>query len=271
MTTFCIGDVHAQLKKLDQLLCRLDTIDANAEIWFVGDLINRGPDSAGVLRRVRQLGERAHVVLGNHDLTVLATAADSDKQTKVDTGVLDLLSGDDADDLLNWLRYRPLIHDRPDLDWIMVHAGVPACWGLAEAKRHAREFENALRSPDWMHLFKQLFGNEPSTWSEAKGQIERNRYIANALTRQRFCEPDSGVLDMKYKKTVAAAPTGLVPWFAAKDRRSREQRIVFGHWAALGRIAWPEHNVWCVDTGASWGGPLTAIELECQSIIYSVR
>lgn len=270
MTTFCIGDVHAQSTKLDRLLSRLDTIDANAELWFVGDMINRGPDSAGVLRRIRQLGERAHVVLGNHDLTVLAMVADPNKQSKADASVLDLLKCDDSDELLDWLRYRPLIHDRPDLDWIMVHAGIPASWGVAEAKTHAREFETALRSTGWMRLFSQLFGNEPATWAEANDQVERMRYIANALTRQRFFEPTSGGLDMNYKKTIASAPSHLVPWFAAKGRTCGGQRIVFGHWAALGRVAWPEHNVWCVDTGAAWGGPLTALELEGKPVLYSV-
>lgn len=270
MTTFCIGDVHAQLKKLDLLLSRLDTIDANSELWFVGDLINRGPDSAGVLRRVRQLSERARVVLGNHDLTVLAAAADSEKQSKVDTGVLDLLSSDDADDLLEWLRYRPLIQDRPDLEWTMVHAGIPASWNITEAKTRAREFETALRSTGWMQLFSQLFGNEPATWTQANGQVERLRYIANAMTRQRFCKPPSGKLDMNYKKTIASAPSDLIPWFAAKGRQTGGQNIVFGHWAALGRVAWPEYNVWCVDTGVAWGGPLTALELEGRPAIYSV-
>lgn len=261
MSTFCIGDVHGAAQELDSLLKRLSNETGDPQFWLVGDLVNRGPDSAGVLRRVRGLGARAITILGNHDLSLLALAEQPNALARGNDSLQDLLRAPDRDELLAWLRQRPLIHRDSALGWTMVHAGLPETWSVGEAMARAAELEDMLRGPDHAYFLRHLFGNTPERWSPRLDGIERLRYIANALTRQRFVRPD-GSLDMAYKKTLAGAPATLSPWFALPSRASRNERIVFGHWSALEQIAWPEHNVWCVDTGAAWGGKLSALRLD---------
>ena len=261
MATFAIGDIHGALEPLERLLSQLHrdyTIDA---LWFVGDLVNRGPDSAGVIRRIRAMGETAVTVLGNHDLALLGLMQRPDPKAHADSSLHDLIEADDADILLDWLRHRPLMHNAPALGWTMVHAGVAPEWTANEALARAQELEVALRAPDYRTFLRELFGNKPARWAEADAPIERYRFIANALTRIRFVERD-GSLDMKYKKTIHDAPKRLVPWFAHPARRSADTRFVFGHWSALDAIAWPAHNVWGIDTGAAWNGRLTAMRLD---------
>lgn len=260
MTTYAIGDIHGADSMLAQLL---DTLDARGDVeklWFVGDLVNRGPDSLGVLRRVRNLGDRAVVVLGNHDLSLLALACDPSRHAKAPDGLKSILAAPDCDELIDWLRHRPLAHRDTALGWMMVHAGVPAEWSPAQALTHAAELQHALRDDDASEFLKALFGNTPDRWKNKLNGIERLRYIANALTRQRFVTQNAS-LDMNYKKTIADAPTNLVPWFAHPKRHSLDERIVFGHWSALEAVRWPQHNVWGIDTGAAWGGPLSALAL----------
>tara|TARA_B100002052_G_scaffold155025_1_gene141264 strand:+ start:814 stop:1635 length:822 start_codon:yes stop_codon:yes gene_type:complete len=261
LATFAIGDIHGALEPLERLLSQLHrdyTIDA---LWFVGDLVNRGPDSAGVIRRIRAMGETAVTVLGNHDLALLGLMQRPDPKAHADSSLHDLIEADDADILLDWLRHRPLMHDAPALGWTMVHAGIAPEWTTNEALARAQELEVALRAPDYKTFLRELFGNKPARWAEADAPIERYRFIANALTRIRFVERD-GSLDMKYKKTIHDAPKRLVPWFAHPARRSADTRFVFGHWSALDAIAWPAHNVWGIDTGAAWNGRLTAMRLD---------
>lgn len=261
MAYFAIGDIHGAAGTLERLLERLDTTHPAVRIWFVGDLVNRGPDSAGVLRLVRSLGDRAIIVLGNHDLSLLALAQRDDALAKANDSLQDLLRVPDRDELLDWLRHRPLIHRDSALGWTMVHAGIPAEWSVEKAQARAAELEAALRGPNHQAFLAELFGNTPEHWDESLTGIERLRYIANALTRQRFVRPD-GALDMAYKKTIAGAPKSLIPWFARPQRAAAGERIVFGHWSALERVAWPEHNVWGIDTGAAWGGSLSALRLD---------
>ena len=261
MPVFGIGDIHGALGPLDQLLDQLQVSKGPHALWFVGDLVNRGPDSLGVLRRVRDLGDRAITVLGNHDLSLLALAQRPDALAAAKPSLRPLLEAPDCDELLEWLRHRPLIHRDESLGWTMVHAGIPAEWTIEEAQARATELENALRGPEHGAFLAELFGNTPEQWDPQLAGAERLRYIANALTRQRFVHPD-GRLDMDYKKTLAGAPPGLLPWFAVPQRASAHERIVFGHWSALERIEWPEHNVWGIDTGAAWGGQLSALRLD---------
>lgn len=265
MRVFCIGDVHGQSAKLDTLLGKLDRIDPTAALWFVGDLVNRGPDSAGVLRRVRSLGSRATTVLGNHDLALLAMAADDSKRVYADRGLHQLLAADDADQLISWLRTRPLLHHCSQIGWTMVHAGVPPGWSLTTARATAAELEEALTASNWHTTLAELYGDEPAEWQQAHTTSQRLRFIANALTRQRLVHARTNTPDFRHKGTLASAPPTLIPWFAASDRVTQRDRIVFGHWSALGRLSWPEYNAWCVDTGSSWGGALSALELTSQS------
>jgi len=201
------------------------------------------------------------VVLGNHDLSLLALAQRPDARRAANDSLKDLLSAPDCGELLEWLRHRPLIHRDESLGWTMVHAGIPAEWTIEETVERAKELETALRGPDYREFLAQLFGDTPARWSNSLTGMKRLRYIANALTRQRFVKPN-GALDMDYKKTLAGAPTQLTPWFAVRPRATAEERIVFGHWSALEQVCWPEHNVWGIDTGAAWGGPLTALRLD---------
>jgi bis(5'-nucleosyl)-tetraphosphatase (symmetrical) len=261
LATFCIGDIHGARSTLDRLLDRLHTIDDQCRLWFVGDLVNRGPDSLGVLRRVRDLGERAVTVLGNHDLSLLALAQRDDAAATAKKGLREIFEAPDGDTLLEWLRHRPLMHRDDLLGWTMVHAGIPPQWTIAEAQARARELESTLRGPAHAEFLAGLYGNTPTHWNPELVGLARLRYIANALTRQRFIAPDGG-LDMDYKKTLADAPSGLVPWFAWPERAAANERIVFGHWSALERVAWPEDQVWGIDTGAAWGGQLTALQLD---------
>ena len=259
MNTFCIGDIHGAATALDSLLDRLP--GNNSQFWFVGDLVNRGPDSLGVLRRVRDMEDQAITVLGNHDLSLLAHAQRPDALSAAKPSLKPILEASDGGELLDWLRHRPLMHRDETLGWTMVHAGIPAEWTVDEARERAAELEAALRGPDHAAFLGQLFGNTPEKWHPNLIGIERLRYIANALTRQRFVHSD-GRLDMDYKKTLAGAPPRLTPWFAMPKRASADERIVFGHWSALERVEWPEHNAWGIDTGAAWGGQLSALRLD---------
>ncbi|GAB3674747.1 hypothetical protein GCM10028792_11780 [Salinisphaera aquimarina] len=200
-------------------------------------------------------------MLGNHDLSLLALAQRTDAPLEANASLKDLLRAPDCDELLDWLRHRPLIHRDTDLGWTMVHAGIPLEWTVGEALERAGELEAALRGPDYAAFLAKLLGNTPAKWDPALRGMERLRYITNALTRQRFVHAD-GSLDMGYKKTLADAPAELTPWFAMPGRKSAGERIVFGHWSALEQIAWPDHTVWGIDTGAAWGGQLSALRLD---------
>lgn len=260
MSVYAIGDIHGALHLLDALLERLSARGPVERLWFVGDLVNRGPDSLAVLRRVRALGDQAVTVLGNHDLSLLALAMRQDTHACAPADLQPILAAEDRNELLDWLRYRPLMHHDSTLGWTMVHAGLPPYWSVADGLARARELESALRAPNYASFLEQLFGNTPDYWSPELTGAARLRFIANALTRMRFITPDQR-LDMHYKKNLAGAPQSLTPWFTAPYRTSMGEPIVFGHWSALERVAWPRYNVWGIDTGAAWGGQLSALDL----------
>jgi len=230
-------------------------------LWFVGDLLNRGDGSLETLRLVRDLGDSAICVLGNHDLNLLALAQQPDALTQANETLQPILRAPDCSELLEWLRHRPVLHRDPSLGWTMVHAGIPPSWDLGEAEARARELETALRGPDYQAFLANMYGDEPTTWSENLPRWDRLRYITNAFTRMRYCDPD-GAIAKDFKGPPEQAPPRLIPWFAVPGRRTRSERIVFGHWSALGRIEWHEHNAWGIDTGCIWGGRLTALRLE---------
>lgn len=269
MATYAIGDIHGNLDALQRLLAAIAFDARRDRLWFVGDLVSRGADSLGCLRFIHKLGDAAVVTLGNHDLALLVKAQRPNATAKVNKTVAPVLRADDGVALLDWLRHRPLVHTDDQLGWTMVHAGIPREWTLAEAHARAAELEQALQGPDHAAVLKGLYGDTPARWSDSLCGLERLRYITNALTRQRFVYPD-GRLDMTHKTTLADAPAPLAPWFALPGRASAGQRIVFGHWSALTPSAWPQHNVWCIDTGAVWGGELTALRLDGAPIPVSI-
>jgi bis(5'-nucleosyl)-tetraphosphatase (symmetrical) len=257
MATYAIGDIQGCYDALLRLLEHLRFDPAGDKLWLVGDLVNRGPDSLRVLRFVKDLGEQAVVVLGNHDLHLLALAAGNPKHAKK-SNLHEVLEADDREELTDWLRYRPLVHYDAKKRFAMLHAGLPPQWDLAKALACARELEAALRGPDYGEFLHAMYGNQPGRWSEDLTGMDRLRFITNCLTRLRYCDAE-GNLALKDKGPPGSQAANALPWYAVPGRASRDQRIVFGHWSTLGYLA--EHNVWGLDTGCLWGGTLTAIRI----------
>ncbi len=255
MAVYAIGDIQGCY---DPLLLLLDAINFNEhddQLWFVGDLVNRGPKSLQTLHFIKCLGESAVVVLGNHDLHLLAAACEpiAHYDRKALTQVL---LAPDRDELIDWLRHRPLLY-RND-GWCMVHAGLAPQWDIAQASELAREVETVLQSHHYPSLMKAMYGNKPDKWSPDLGGMERLRFMINCLTRMRYCAAD-GRLDLDFNGSPGSQPKNLMPWFKVPGRKSTDTRIVFGHWSSLGYFA--GENCYGIDTGCLWGGQLTALEL----------
>jgi len=257
VTRYAIGDIQGCYAELRALLARLKFSADRDRLWFVGDLVNRGPESLEVLRFVRALGDNAITVLGNHDLHLLALAYGSRHKRKSDT-LDDIFTAADRDALLEWLITRPLAHhERGNL---MVHAGLVPQWTVETALELAREVESALRT-DPRALFNNMYGDEPRRWSESLSGMERLRFAINVLTRLRVCTSD-GEVDLKMKGKPPRGDSALRPWFEHEMRRSADTRVVFGHWSALGLVV--RKDVVGLDSGCVWGGALTALDLDVE-------
>lgn len=263
MATYAVGDPQGCYEELQRLLEETEFDPTRDRLWCVGDLVNRGPASLEVLRFFRDLGDRAVCVLGNHDLHLLAVAAGQGERLRSKDTLEAVLAAADRAELLEWLRTRPLIHHDPALGYTLLHAGLPPQWDLAEALDHGAELAAAIGGPDHRELYRNMYGNTPRRWSEDLGGWERLRFITNCFTRLRYITPDGG-LELKSKGPPGSQPRGCLPWFEAPNRRSRNQRIIFGHWSTLElhSRASPRHRVYPVDSGCVWGGPLTALRLE---------
>ncbi len=258
MAVYAIGDIQGCL---DELLALLEAIRFDPDedrLWFVGDLVNRGPQSLETLRFVRDLGERAITVLGNHDLHLLALAAGNHRFQDSDD-LRPVLEAPDRDELIHWLRHRPLLHHDPELAFTMVHAGLPPQWDLATAIACAREVEAVIQGPDHVDFFDRMYGNKPNRWDPALEGMDRWRFITNCFTRLRFVTR-KGKLKLKLKGSPGGQKKKYLPWFLHPHRRTRDQRIVFGHWSTLGYSV--AENTWGIDTGCLWGGRLTALRLD---------
>ncbi len=262
MATYAIGDVQGCMEALERLLAHIDFNSTRDQLWFCGDLVNRGPQSLEVLRFVRKLGPTARTVLGNHDLHLLATAAEARKPHQKDT--LDaVLAAPDCEELLGWLRQQPLIHHDPACGYTLVHAGLPPQWDLTLALRCAREVEAVLQGSEHTRFFNKMYGDKPDMWSDKLKNWKRLRMITNALTRIRYCDPE-GRMSHNEKGAPDSQKTGLLPWFLLPGRKSTGLKIVFGHWATLrlsSEISARE-QIYHVDTGCVWGGKLSALCLE---------
>ena len=259
MATYAIGDVQGCFDELKQLLVEID-LKKRDRLWFVGDLVNRGPKSLEVLRFVRDLGERAVVVLGNHDLHLVTQHEGFERKRKDDT-FQDVLGARDAVELIDWLRTRPMMH--VDEGHAMVHAGLLPGWSIKKALALGKEAEKALRAEDYREFLKNMYGSKPEEWNDSLAGWDRLRVIVNAMTRMRFCTPAG---KMEFHAKGAKPPAGYRPWY--ETRPAAETPIVFGHWSQLGLRVDPRAT--CLDSGCVWGGSLSALRLEDRAL-YQIR
>jgi bis(5'-nucleosyl)-tetraphosphatase (symmetrical) len=269
MATYAIGDVQGCYEPLQRLAQHIGFNPMTDRLWFVGDLVNRGPDSLSVLRYIKKLGDRAVTVLGNHDLFLLAVAEGITTLRPEDT-LQPILDAPDRDELLNWLRKQPLFYrERP---FAMVHAGLLPQWSVDEAEMLAREVEMNLQGPSYQDTLRALYPSKHLQWSSNLSGPTRLATIIKVLTRLRACSSD-GRMESSYNGSPERIPSGYFPWFKVPDRRHHDTTIVCGHWAALGLHR--EDQLLAIDSGCVWGRQLTAARLEDRKIFqvdgYSER
>ena len=259
MALYMIGDVQGCDSALQRLLNKISFSPSRDTLYLLGDLVNRGPDSAGVLRRLMGYGAAAQCLLGNHDLHLLAAAAGARKPSRKDT-LTEVLQAPDREAMLGWLRCQrmAMLLDQQNLRILMVHAGVLPAWTATETIAYANEVENLLRGPDLNDFLHQMYGNHPNAWHSHLQGTERLRLIVNALTRLRFCTPQ-GVMEFDTTDGANAAPKGYMPWYDVPGRKTANVTVAFGHWSTLGWLN--RADVLALDSGCVWGGCLSALKL----------
>ncbi len=263
MAVWAIGDLQGCYDATLQLLERIRFDPARDRLWFCGDLVNRGGQSLETLRLVHSLREHSVVVLGNHDLSLLAIGQRSpDEKRKVNPDLQRVVLADDAEELLDWLRLCKLLHVDRELGWMMIHAGLSPRWTTALAEGYAREVEKTLHGGDYRKLLRNMYGDKPN-WSTGLSGFDRLRAIINVLTRMRYCTP-RGRMAIEEKGAPGTQAQGLYPWYEVPGRAERDLKIVCGHWSTLGLMI--GHGVHAIDTGAVWGGKLTALQLDTDEL-----
>ncbi len=256
--TFAVGDIQGCLEPLQRLLDRVKFDQSQDQLWCVGDLVNRGPDSLGTLEFLHSIRKSIKVVLGNHDLHLLAVAY-GQKKIKNDNDLSLIAQSPNADVLLEWLRKQPLLHWDKDKKLAMCHAGIPPMWDLKTAKALSKEVQITLKSSRHLALYRAMYGNTPSLWSDDLKDMERLKVILNYFTRMRFLGPN-GELDLESKQSPKKSSNDYQPWFNYPNKL-KKTRLLFGHWAALeGMFDHPQ--ITGLDTGCVWGGPLTMLHVE---------
>jgi bis(5'-nucleosyl)-tetraphosphatase (symmetrical) len=262
MAIYAIGDVQGCYDELMALLGLIRFDPAADTLWFTGDIVNRGPKSLSVLRFVKELGEGAVTVLGNHDLHLLAIASGHSKLRKDDT-LKEILKADDSEELLTWLRNRPLLHHDANLGIYMLHAGLPPQWTVEQTLQCAKEVENILRGDRFEKYFENMYGNKPVRWKPSLTGWDRLRFITNCFTRLRYVDSD-GKLCLGAKGSIGSQPANFIPWFQHPARQTKEVLCVFGHWSTLGY--YNGNGVIALDSGCLWGGKLTAVRLDIDAV-----
>ena len=260
MAIYAIGDIQGCFAPFQQLLRKIDFNPGKDTLWLTGDLVNRGPQSLDVLRWVYQHQDQVEMVLGNHDLHLLAVSEGFGKLHRDDT-LDDILNAADGKVLLDWLRCQPMMLEGHG--YAMVHAGLLPEWSIGKALRLAEEVEFGLSSNRYREFLGRLYGNKPARWSDDLKGADRLRLIVNVMTRMRFLTRD-GELDLSYKGELDGAPANLIPWFAAPNRRHGATPIVCGHWSALGVHL--DEDVLAIDSGCLWGGSLSALRLDDRQL-----
>ena len=253
---YLMGDLQGCCQALDRMLQTIDFSPSRDHLFVLGDLVNRGPDSLGVLRRLRGLDNAATCLLGNHDLHLLAVAHGVRKMHRSDT-LAPILDAPDREDWLLWLRQQRLAVQAHG--WLMVHAGVVPQWDAAQTVVLAGEVEAMLRSPEVGEFLTLMYGNEPARWDDSLQGVDRWRCVVNSLTRLRFCAAD-GTMEFATKEGAGGAPEGYMPWFEVPGRRTQGTPVAFGHWSTLGLVN--RDDLLALDTGCLWGGHLTAVRVD---------
>ncbi|MBE9568868.1 MAG: symmetrical bis(5'-nucleosyl)-tetraphosphatase [Proteobacteria bacterium] len=267
MATYAIGDVQGCYDELRALLTQIKYNSDRDQLWFCGDLVNRGPKSLKTLRFIRSLEANALTVLGNHDLHLLATAYDHQKPGKKDT-FDSLLKADDADQLFYWLRHQPLIHHDKEKDISLLHAGIHPQWSIKKALKLSREVEAILQSDQHINFYKHMYGDKPLNWEDSLSGWSRYRFITNILTRLRYCD-DQGKPALGAKGAPGSQSKHLIPWYEVPDRKSQDDTIIFGHWSTLPHAGIQSiNNTYAIDSGCLWGGALTALRIDVQPFEY---
>ncbi len=262
MALYLIGDVQGCNSALQRLLDQISFSASRDTLYLLGDLVNRGPDSAGVLRRLMGYGQAAQCLLGNHDLHLFAVASGARKLHRNDT-LRGVLEAPDREPMLEWLRWQhmAMLENIAGQELLMVHAGVLPEWSANKTIDLAREVETVLRGPDLGDFLQQMYGNEPDFWSEQLTGMPRLRVIVNSLTRLRFCDAD-GRMEYSSKEGAATTPKGYLPWFDVPGRQTANVTVAFGHWSTLGRL--DRSDVLPLDSGCVWGGCLSALRLSAK-------
>ena len=267
MSTYAIGDIQGCYSELQNLLNEINFDERRDELWFAGDLVNKGPKSLQTLRFIKALGVNAKITLGNHDLHLLAVAKNIQPLLKKDT-IQEILAADDVEELIDWLKSRPLLITDDNLNFTMVHAGLPPQWSLENAKEFAKECELILQSEKINKLLAEMYGDTPNIWVNSLQDYAKQRFIINCFTRIRFCNSD-GMLDFDTKVAPGKQNTSLIPWYSLPNRKTKDNKIIFGHWSTVhigNEKNFKQYNVYPIDTGCLWGGRLTAMRLEDEKV-----
>ncbi len=265
MATYAVGDLQGCLEPLQCLMKKVQFNPDRDQLWLVGDLVNRGPQSLETLQFLYERRDNVVAVLGNHDLHLLAVAYGHRLPSDSDT-LDEILITKNSEALLTWLRHCPLVHHDADLGFTMVHAGIPPQWTLKKALKRSLEMEAVLQGLDFDRFLSNMYGNQPAVWdSELKGPT-RWRVITNYFTRMRFCDSE-GRLELIAKNSASNPPKGFAPWFSHSKRLTRNDKIIFGHWAALEGYTGVD-NVYALDSGCVWGGHMTMFRLEDERYFF---